>query len=100
MWTREKNGKLKLLQDSKSLQDDERLNKDEKEFLSVLEYHVVWVGRYPIPTTRQGFRDDLDAIEDFELAHSSELEDFHTLFQSACGKLARLAARIEVENFT
>jgi hypothetical protein len=62
VWTRQKNGKLKFLDDSKSLQDDERLTEDEKEFLSMVE-RLVWVGRYPIPITERDYGKDLDTLK-------------------------------------
>jgi hypothetical protein len=99
VWTRHKSDRLKFLHEceSKSLQANERLTEDEKKFLSVVECYVVWVGRYPIPVTESAFRNDLDAIEDFEQAHP-KLEDFDNLFQSAYGKLMWLAAKKERES--
>ena len=97
VWTNQKNNKLRFLRESKSLQDNERLTDDEKEFLSLVERYVVWVGRYPIPTTRSAYIDDLDIIEKFEQSHP-DVKDFDKLFQSTYGKLMRLSARIDVEN--
>jgi|GEM_PF-550746 hypothetical protein len=97
VWTNQKNDKLKFLRESKSLQDNERLTDDEKEFLSLVERYVVWVGRYPIPTKRSAYIDDLETVEKFEQSYS-EVKDFDKLFQSTYGKLMRLSARIDVEN--
>jgi hypothetical protein len=94
MWSNHKDGRLKFLQDQQQLTDD------EKEFLSVVEYYVVWLGRYPIPTKASAFRDDLDTIENFEKLYP-KLEDFNKLFESTYGKLELLAAggdpKIEAE---
>jgi hypothetical protein len=94
VWSYHKNGRLKFLRDRQQLTDD------EKEFLSVVEYYVVWLGRYPIPTKASFFRDNLDAVENFEKLHP-KLEDFNKLFKSTYGKLELLAAggdpKIEAE---
>jgi hypothetical protein len=97
VWTNQKNDKLRFLRESKSLQDNERLTDDEKEFLSLVERYVVWVGRYPIPTKQSAYIDDLDTIEKFEQSHP-DVKDFDKLFQSTYGKLMQLSARIDNEN--
>ena len=97
VWTNQKNNKLRFLRESKSLQDNERLTDDEKEFLSLVERYVVWVGRYPIPTKRSAYIDDLDTVEKFEQSYP-DVKDFDKLFQSTYEKLMRLSERIDGEN--
>jgi hypothetical protein len=93
-WSYHKNGRLKFLQ------EQQQLTNDEKEFLSIVEYYVVWLGRYPIPTKANFFRDNLDAVENFEKLHP-KIEDFNKLFTSTYSKLSLLAAggdpKIEAE---
>ena len=97
VWTNQKNNKLRFLRESKSLQDNERLTDDEKEFLSLVERYVVWVGRYPIPTKRSAYIDDLDTVEKFEQSYP-DVKDFDKLFQSTYEKLDTVVERIDGEN--
>jgi hypothetical protein len=88
MWRRQKDNKLKALKEPCNL------SQDEQDFLKIAESYVVWMGRYPIPTTEKAYRNDLDATEAFEKLHPN-LEDFNELFNRVYYALAQLAAGVD-----